>query len=211
MTTYSRRRGRLIDCLITESPRLAKCSRGARLTFVLLVATADDQGRERGSPVAVKARCYPLDDKISVHRVATELEELAGADLIIRYGQEEPLLQVKAWWLWQEGMRWSYPSRYPAPDHWTQDRVRTPNPKDAGNIPASRGQDAGDIPPNRNEANRREANSATPRPAALTPTERRLRDTTTTEGAYRAAMLARQAERHDEASEEVPRLTTVES
>lgn len=116
------RKPRFIYPTIATSLSIAKISALAELLLWRLLPQADDQGRLTGHPKQLKAVVCPMREEITEEHIPELLEELQDADLIIRYSTSEPLIQIKAWWNYQAGMRRIYPSRYPAPEGW-KDRV----------------------------------------------------------------------------------------
>ena len=105
------------DAALSES--LAGCSIGAQLLFDRLIATADDQGRHRGGAGSVWAETFPRMRKIRESDVSKWLDELDGAGMIIRYQDDgEDLIQLRSWWNWQR-LEWARPSRWAAPEGWT--------------------------------------------------------------------------------------------
>lgn len=105
---------------ICTSRSVAACSVEAQLLFDRLLAQADDQGRVEGNIAILKSVCVPLVDKITTRNLNRLLGELEAEDLIFRYeAGRSCLTQVPTWWRWQQGMRRAYPSRWPAPDGWT--------------------------------------------------------------------------------------------
>jgi hypothetical protein len=115
---------------ICTSRSVAACSLEAQLLFDRLLAQADDQGRIEGDAAVIKSLCVPLIAQIpaiAVGRGAKRLpgideliDELAAEDLVFRYAiGRSTLIQVLTWWRWQQGQRRAYPSRWPAPEGWT--------------------------------------------------------------------------------------------
>jgi hypothetical protein len=76
--------------------KIGSLPRLARLTFLgLISAAADDLGRCRGNPRAVRSALYPLDDDVLVEEIVLHLELLAGLGLIRLYTvNSEPYLLV---------------------------------------------------------------------------------------------------------------------
>lgn len=140
---------RLMLPTVCTSVPVSGCSIEAQLLFDRLIAQADDQGRLQGEARVVAALCMPLVRQATETRVSKWLGELGGSGLIQRYASEgRQLIQITGWWDNQGTPRRAYPSRYPAPEGWT-DRVRldgTPPPEEpqpADKPPADRGQDDG--------------------------------------------------------------------
>ena len=109
---------------ICTSETLADTSLLAQLLFDRLIVQADDQGRLKGSARHVRAECVPLLDDVNTADVDLALEELAKARAITRYTIEgRQCVQITGWWEFQGHQRNIYPSRLPAPEGWSEDRV----------------------------------------------------------------------------------------
>lgn len=105
---------------ICTSRSVAACSVEAQLLFDRLLAQADDQGRVEGNVAILKSICVPLVEKITTRNLNRLLGELEAEELIFRYeAGRSSLTQIPTWWRWQQGMRRAYPSRWPAPEGWT--------------------------------------------------------------------------------------------
>lgn len=105
-----------------DSRTLARCGLMANALFPRLIVQADDQGRLHGDSTDMAGLCFPKMPK--VHRdIPKAMDELVAVGAILRYEVDgEPYVQVAGWWDYQAHQRRSYPSRYPAPEGWT-DRV----------------------------------------------------------------------------------------
>jgi hypothetical protein len=120
---------RAIHPSMADSETLAECSVLAQLLFDRLITQADDQGRLKGSARHVRATCVPLLDDVTTADVDSALEELAKVGAILRYQLDgQPFVQIAGWWEYQQ-MRFTWPSRLPAPEGW-QDRTHTPSEHD---------------------------------------------------------------------------------
>ena len=118
------RKPRFIYPTIATSLSIAQISALAELLFWRILPQADDQGRLSGHPKRLKALACPMRDEITQDNIPELLKELEEADLVTQYSSSsEPVIQIKAWWDYQSGMRRIYPSKYPAPEGW-QDRVK---------------------------------------------------------------------------------------
>lgn len=86
----------------------------ARLLFIGLITMADDQGRLRDLPAAIVGHVFPYD-AVAPAKVDRWLEELAHADLIVRY-DAGPHSYI-ALWSWSKHQKINRPteSRLPAP------------------------------------------------------------------------------------------------
>lgn len=105
---------------ICTSRSVAACSIEAQLLFDRLLAQADDQGRIEGDVAILKSVCVPLVERISPRNLNRFLSELETEELIFRYeAGRSSLTQIPTWWRWQQGQRRAYPSRWPAPEGWT--------------------------------------------------------------------------------------------
>jgi hypothetical protein len=132
---------------------------------------ADDQGRVQIQPDWVKANAVPFVSEATPKRIARWIAQLSEHDLLITYvASNVPLGQFVTWWNRQAGQRRAYPSRWPAPPGWDQDRtyglpkdaspgamadpkrpkgapvVPAERAQSAGEVRAQRGQDAGSVP-----------------------------------------------------------------
>jgi len=94
-----------------------------RLLWIgLIVSIADDQGRMYDSTALIRAKVFLYDD-IKDEQVESALNKLAKANKIIRYEKEgKNIIQIVKWWIYQTPS-WASPSKYPAPDKWT-DRTK---------------------------------------------------------------------------------------
>lgn len=114
------------------SPSLAACDPMAQLLFDRMLTQADDQGRLVGDPRVVKTLCMPLIDAATPRSIEKWLGQLAKEGMVTRYkAGGVALVQFVNWWDHQAGMKKSFPSRYPAPEGWT-DRIRGLDEGDAG-------------------------------------------------------------------------------
>jgi len=149
---------------VATDPAVNRCSLGAQLLFDRLIVNADDQGRQIGDPIVVKAACFPRCAEASLARVKAWLGELATERLVLRYEADgEPLVQLTGWWRHQDNQRRIFPSRWPAPDGWADRKKVEPGrlpadpppydgpwpadgPPDAGHSPANGAPNAGTWP-----------------------------------------------------------------
>lgn len=82
----------------------------------------DDQGRFPDNAALIRSRLFPYRD-VPVADVQEALDGFVDAGWLHRYeANGQSLLQDVGWWLYQKP-QWAKPSRYPAPEGWT-DRVR---------------------------------------------------------------------------------------
>ena len=142
------------DCCTSQS--LAECSLGAQLLLDRLLVQSDDQGRQQADAAVVKATCFPLAPDATPKRIAAWMAELDRAGMVTLYRSGKvAIVQLRGWWKYQAGARRAYPSRWDAPEGWT-DRVfglgkDGDSPADggqgAGNLPADGAHSAPDFPP----------------------------------------------------------------
>lgn len=106
------------------SPSLAACDALAQLLFDRLLSLADDQGRVQIQPEWVKANAVPFISEATPKRIRAWIAQLSEHELLITYvAGNVPLAQFVTWWKRQQGQRRAYPSRWPAPPGWDQDRT----------------------------------------------------------------------------------------
>lgn len=174
------------------SPSLAACDPLAQLLFDRLLTLADDQGRVQIEPNWVKANAVPFISEATPRRITTWIGQLSDHDLLITYvASNVPLGQFKTWWNRQAGQRRAYPSRWPAPAGWDQDRTyglpsdkspgamadpkrpKLPAPRghDAGTVRAERGQSAGTVPDQNPHSRAERAPDSVPLPVPVPSTE----------------------------------------
>ena len=120
---------------ICDSRSLARCGILANALWPRLLVRCDDQGRMPGDAGDVLGECFPkMLSKVSVRAVQAALGELSAEHMVKVYkASGETYLQVLAWWRWQHYAKRAYPSRFPAPEGWTDyvygregvDEVRT--------------------------------------------------------------------------------------
>lgn len=135
---------------VATSKSLGRCGILAQLLFDRLISQADDQGRLEDGAEYVKAICLPLVSKATAKAVEDALDELAREGMLQRYKADgRDLIQLTSWWAYQGAMRWSYPSRWPAPDGW-EDRISRPTPKGQGSTVPQDAENRGS-PPNHSD------------------------------------------------------------
>jgi hypothetical protein len=77
---------RTIKPEIVEDEGLGKCSRDARLTFILCITIADDAGVFRANERFLRRTLFPYDDEeLTTERVGSWISELADAGLVRLY------------------------------------------------------------------------------------------------------------------------------
>lgn len=116
-----------------ESERLGRCSPLARLTFVGLIALADDEGRGRGSLEWLKGRLHPYDVR-SQRNLYKATNELAVARLAIFYTVDSRVFYYLPGW--PDNQKISHPckSKFPAPPEGEPSLFAAP-PEDSGEFP----------------------------------------------------------------------------
>lgn len=157
-----------------DSRSLARCGLMANAIFPRLIAQADDQGRLHGDAIDMAAVCFPKMPR--VHKdVPKALDELAAVKAIARYEVDgEPYIQIVEWWQYQGHQRRAYPSRYPAPEGWT-DKVYGRWKDDNGDLPqpaADSGDPqhtSGDLPPDMPQPAASRAGATGPVPVSPLP------------------------------------------
>lgn len=78
-------RKRMIDPNLWEDQKLANCPWQARFVFIGLISHADDAGRLGGHPGILQSRIFHSTDGIKVDDMASWLDSLDNAGLIVRY------------------------------------------------------------------------------------------------------------------------------
>lgn len=80
--------------------KLAKVSRDARLTFVLLMTQADDEGLILALPRQLLGLLYPFDEEVTPEILRTWIDELVAAEERVRWRQTTggaPVLEIPNW------------------------------------------------------------------------------------------------------------------
>ena len=96
----------------------------SKVLWPMLLAASDDQGRGSAEADVIKWHVCPNVAELTQETIAAALNDMAAQEMIHVYvdDRDRPLLQIARWWEYQQ-LTWAQPSRYPAPDGWT-DRVR---------------------------------------------------------------------------------------
>lgn len=119
---------RTIKPEIVQSESLGRCSREARLTFILIWTQADDSGRLRANSRMLASFLYPYDDDAKAH-IEGWLRELEAVGCIRRYEVDGVAYMDIPHWLDHQKIDRPTPSRIPAyrdnPPK-TEDRAPTP-------------------------------------------------------------------------------------
>ena len=84
-----------------------------------LIVTVDDYGRMDARPAILKARLFPLKDRVTLKDVSSALSKLAGIGCVSLYEYDgKPYLYLPAWLVHQTPR--AKESKYPAPDCYLQ-------------------------------------------------------------------------------------------
>ncbi len=127
-----RAKARLIYPDICASERVGSLGAKGIATYCFLISAADDQGRLQGSPRRLKVVMLAFADDIGVDDIEQALAKMVEVGLVVRYEADgKSLIQLTDWWEWQHGLRHREPSRYPAPEGWS-DQVSEGAQRDTG-------------------------------------------------------------------------------
>jgi len=108
---------------LSASYSFARLSMKARLLWVMLLPTADAQGRGPARPETIKWSVCPNIPEIAVDDLPALLGELVAEEMIVLYPTERgQAYQIVHWWRYQK-LQWARPSAFPPPAGWT-DRIR---------------------------------------------------------------------------------------
>lgn len=106
-------RGRIISKSLSTSRKFAKCGEFAQVLYVLIVAHADDFGRQSGDAFTVKHQVFPVSPR-SESEFLDALHELERNGLIQLYRvNDEEVLQVVGFEQHQTGLHKRSASRFP--------------------------------------------------------------------------------------------------
>lgn len=112
-----------------------RVSRDARLTFLLLLTEADDEGRFVATPKYLAGSLYPHDDDVTQKRITTWVSELEQVDWVRLYRHDEVLYGVVTKFTLHQKVSHPTASRLPRPpEHLTNDSGTPPEdfPPDLG-------------------------------------------------------------------------------
>ena len=109
-------RQRMIKPQFWSSPTLCNCSLQARLLFVASWNYADDEGRMLWDCRLLRVFAFPLDD-ISLADVQKWMDELEGADLVVKYTTKDAKLTYGYIrnFLEHQKIEYARPSKHPDP------------------------------------------------------------------------------------------------
>lgn len=84
---------------MASDAKLAKVSRDARYTFVLLITQADDEGLVAAAHRQLLGQLYPLDEQVSAAMLLEWIEELVGIDVLRWRATRDgaPVLELVNW------------------------------------------------------------------------------------------------------------------
>lgn len=139
-------RGRMINQVLCASRKFdALKSDLARLTYTLLLTFADREGRTEGDPCLVRSRVYPRRTDVTDEMVASCIDDMEAAGLILQYDHEgEKVVQFTQFGENQIGLRFDRepPSPFPPPPP----APETGQPPDSGIMPELCRHHAGMMP-----------------------------------------------------------------
>lgn len=115
---------RMISADLFEDDFIGSLDFFSRIAWIgLIVACADDQGRFLDNPAIIRSKVFALDNDVKDKKVESTISELSAAGKILRYkSNNKRLIQIVNWWKYQSPS-WASPSKFPAPDGWT-DRAK---------------------------------------------------------------------------------------
>ncbi len=87
--------GRMLNKKISNDEKLQNLSAETLLIFTWMIPHLDVKGRILGDPSYLKAKIFPLIDKISPKKIKTALKNLENKNLVIQYGDKIPYVQFK--------------------------------------------------------------------------------------------------------------------
>ncbi len=124
-------RARMLAPTISTSERVNNLNLKEALLYTWMIAHADDQGRLTGNEKTLKGLVVPLRDDFSIDDITKAIVNMDEVGLIRLYESEKgTLIQFTDWWDFQS-LRDPQPSRYPAPNGWT-DRIKSQARDDSG-------------------------------------------------------------------------------
>lgn len=109
-----------------EDEILGRCSRDARLLFLLLFTLADDHGRFRASGAYLKGRLYPYDEDLPAATVGAWLDELKENDRVATWEIGSQLYGALSNWSRHQRVDNAGHTRIPDPPQQTAGQVTVP-------------------------------------------------------------------------------------
>jgi hypothetical protein len=98
------------------SEQVISLSRDARLLFIGMWNFADDAGRIKLNPVALKAQVFPGDDDMTRDRVVSLVAELIRGELVECYANGHGVFGEVTGWKRHQKIDKPTPSKYPGPN-----------------------------------------------------------------------------------------------
>ena len=109
-------RRRLIDPAVWQSGHFKRLNLRQRLLWIGVITLADDTGKLKGEPAAVKATLFPFD-AVSRTIIEADLQQLQGERLIERYEVDgDRYIRIAKW------------DKYQRPSHPTPSKIPNPRP-----------------------------------------------------------------------------------
>ncbi len=96
-------------------PKIARCSRDARLLFLGLFNESDDEGRQLGSPRKIGGVVFPNDEDVTPARITKWLDELERERLVARYDVDGVSYLLILGFVKHQKVNRPSPSRLPCP------------------------------------------------------------------------------------------------
>lgn len=124
--TLSMARIRSIKPGFASDSKVARLSLQARLTFLLLLPEADDEGRMVGSTKRLVGLLYPNDDKIGAVQVERWIKELITEQMITRYTVDGTVYLAIVNFKKHQNPQHPTPSSFPPPPENFVNRSRNP-------------------------------------------------------------------------------------
>lgn len=113
---------RLIDDSLFRSPQFGQLDCTAKLLYIGMITSADDQGRLLADFAYLRSLIFPFD-QISVDLIEVAFSSLVSAGYVHFYeASGMPLAQLPHWWGMQS-LQYAQPSKYAAPEGW-EDHLR---------------------------------------------------------------------------------------
>lgn len=108
---------RMIDDSLFRSPQFGQLDCTAKLLYIGMITSADDQGRLLADFAYLRSLIFPFD-QISIDLIEVAFSSLVSAGYIHFYEVNGmPLAQIPHWWGMQS-LQYAQPSKYAAPEGW---------------------------------------------------------------------------------------------